>query len=121
MLITRIPHGKVSVIHLAGKFEGGPDRDRLLKLTEKLIRDGCREIVVSFLGVRFLASNGVGIMIAIKQLVDAAHGRMVLCNLNERAIAVLYVMRLQEIFTIETNIRTALKHLKAMRATAAKA
>jgi anti-anti-sigma factor len=115
MLITKRAHGKVTVIHLTGKFEGGPDREKLLKLTAGLVDDGCRDIVVSFLGVRFLASNGVGIMIAMKTLMDAAGGRMVLCNLNERNLAVMYIMRLQEIFTIETNIRNALQRLRATR------
>lgn len=107
MLISKRAHGRVMVIHLAGKFEGGPDRDRLLAMTSQILEEGYREIVVSFLGVRFLASNGVGIMIALKGLVDAVDGRMVLCNLNERALAVVHVMRLQEIFTLERNIRSA--------------
>jgi len=121
MLITKRAHGKATVIHLTGKFEGGPDREKLLKLVTDLLDQGCRDIVVSFLGVRFLASNGVGIMIAMKTLVDAAGGRMVLCNLNERNLAVVYIMRLQEIFTIESNIRTALTHLRGTRAAEARA
>ncbi len=115
MLITRRNHGKAAVIHLASKFEGGPDRDRLLGVTAEILQDGVRDIVVSFLGVRFLASNGVGITIAMKTLVDAAGGRMVLCNLNERALAVVYIMRLQEVFALERNIRTALARLRGLR------
>ena len=121
MLITKRAHGKVMVIHLTGKFEGGPDREKLLKMTSGLIEEGYRAVVVSFLGVRFLASNGVGILIAMKTLMDAAKGRMVLCNLNERNLAVVYIMRLQEIFTIEANIRTALKGLRTTRAAGAQA
>lgn len=112
MLISKRAHGRVMVIHLAGKFEGGPDRDRLLAMTSQALEEGYREIVVSFLGVRFLASNGVGIMIALKTLVDAVDGRMILCNLNERALAVVHVMRLQEVFTLERNIRSALALLR---------
>ena len=76
MLITKKAHGSVMVVHLGGKFEGGPDRDQLLTLTEKLIADGYKEIVFSFLGVRFLASNGVGIMIGLIHRWDL--GRLVL-------------------------------------------
>jgi len=121
MLISKRAHGKAMVIHLAGKFEGGPDRDRLLALTSKIIEDGYREVVVSFLGVRFLASNGVGIMIALKTLLDAVGGTVVLCNLNERSLAVVYIMRLQEVFILEKNIRTALARLRQLRAKAAAA
>lgn len=121
MLITKNAHGSVMVIHLGGKFEGGPDRDKLLTLTGKLIADGYREIVFSFLGVRFLASNGVGIMIAVKKLVDAADGRVILCNLNERALSVMYIMRLQDVFILEANIRTALQRMRALRQDAAQA
>jgi len=115
MLITKRAHGRVMVIHLAGKFEGGPDREKLLKITSKAIADGYRELVISFLGVRFLASNGIGILISMRKLMDEVGGRVVLCNLNERVLSVVHVMRLQEIFTLESNIRTARTWLRATR------
>lgn len=115
MLITKRAHGKVMVIHLAGKFEGGPDRDKLLAMTSGIIEDGYRELIVSFQGVRFLASNGVGILIAMRTLFDAVGGSITLCHLNERALAVVYIMRLQEVFILEQNIRTALARFRQLR------
>ena len=120
MFITKKAHGPVMVIHLAGKFEGGPDRERLLAMVHRAIADGHRELVVSFLGVRYLASNGVGIMIALHQLMEKAGGRIILCNLNERALAVVYIMRLQEVFVLEKNIRTSLARLRRARETGAR-
>ncbi|MBE0567333.1 MAG: STAS domain-containing protein [Krumholzibacteria bacterium] len=107
MLISKRAHGRVMVIHLAGKFEGGPDRDKLLATTKLVLEDGFREIVVSFLGVRFLSSNGVGIMIAMKALVDAVDARLVLCNFNERALSVVHILRLEEVIPVAKNIQAA--------------
>ncbi len=121
MLITKRAHGKVMVIHLAGKFEGGPDRERLLAMTDGIITEGYRKIVISFLGLRFIASTGVGILIAMKRRCDEVGGRMILCNLNERVLSVVHVLRMQEVFTLEKNIRTSLARFRGTRESEARA
>jgi len=114
MLITQQTHGTVMVLKLVGKFEGGGADAKLDRIARTLIEDGFRQIILNFKGVRFLSSTGIGILIKLKTVFEAAGGRMIICDINERAIAVIYVMRLEEKFEIVGGVGDALAAFAAV-------
>ena len=108
MDFKRENHGSATVVKLAGLFEV-PGTDAAFRdLTYELLESGRRQLAISCAGVRFLSSTGLGILTATKVSFERAGGRIVLCDLNDRARNVMRVTHLDEVFELAEDVSTAL-------------
>lgn len=101
--------GDVTIFHLMGDFDGGKDCVHSTQQFKELLDSGVRKIVLDFKLVRWISSNGIGCLIAGKQLADAAGARMALCNLNERSLSVFYISQLEGSIDCVPDLDAALK------------
>jgi anti-sigma B factor antagonist len=65
-------------------------------------------LVVSFAGVYFLSSAGVGKLVLIQRKVKERGGELKLCDLAPTTLEVFKVARLQDYFSIYTDVNSAL-------------
>ena len=57
-----------------------------------------RKIVLDFTGVKFLASQAVGVLITLKKKADEIKGRVVICNMRDEVRRVFKIMNLEKLF-----------------------
>ena len=108
MEFKREHHGSATVVKLEGLFEV-PGTDAAFRdLTYELLESGRRQLAISCAGVRFLSSTGLGILTATKVSFERAGGRLVICDLNDRARNVMRVTHLDEVFELEEDVPAAL-------------
>ena len=98
----------VTVVNLAGNFDGGNDCEKFQNSISGLLEKGYRKIIISFSLIRWINSCGIGKLIAIHREVTDAGGRVVLCNLERRPLSVVYTTRLHEVFEVKKTLREAL-------------
>lgn len=65
-------------------------------------------MVVSFAGVSFLSSAGVGKLILVQRKIKERGGELKLCDLGPSALDVFKVAHLQDYFAIHTDLNGAL-------------
>ncbi len=114
MLIHTQGKGDITVIHLAGKFDGGEDCKKIQDIVTDLIAEGCRKFVLSFSLIRFITSCGLGKLLAIHKEVTGCGGQVILCNLERRPLSVIYTTRLYEVFIVRKTLGQALDQLETV-------
>ena len=57
-----------------------------------------RKIVLDFAGVKFLASQAVGVLITLKKKADEIKGQVVICNMRDEIRRVFKIMNLEKLF-----------------------
>ena len=114
MLIHAQDKGDISVIHLAGKFDGGSDCEKIQAIITNLIAEDRRKFVLSFSLIRFITSCGLGKLLAIHKEVTGCGGQVILCNLERRPLSVIYTARLYEVFTVRKTLGQALDQLETV-------
>jgi anti-sigma B factor antagonist len=67
---------------------------------DALVREGCLQIVVDLKQVPYLDSSDIGRLIRSHLSVRRAGGRVRLCNLSERVLAVLEMTRLNTVLEL---------------------
>ena len=70
-----------------------------------------RKIVLDFGGVKFLASQAVGVLITLKRKADAIGGQVVICNMPEEIRRVFKIMKLDGIFRFHGSEAAALESM----------
>ena len=80
----------------------------------ELVAAGHAQLVLNFSAVEYISSSLVGTLLTARQVTQAAGGNVVLAGLNDRLTQVLKIVRLDTMFTIEPDARTALKKLGAI-------
>jgi len=108
MKFAREQHDSAVVVKLAGLFETIGTDAAFRDLTYELLEAGHRRLALSLAGVRFLSSTGLGILTATKVSFERAGGRLVLCDLNDRARNVLHVTHLSDVFETCEDVPSAL-------------
>ena len=75
----------VVVVELQGDVWGGWDSVELKDSVEALIKSGERKFLVDFAACGSVNSSGIGILLAVQEVIRAAGGAMSLCEVSERA------------------------------------
>ena len=104
MLIDERDH--VVVVNLAGDQCAG-----LWKLIEPRLERGRRDFVLEMSQTNFLNSLNIAAIIAARNKVHAAGGRMVLANLAENIKAVFRILKLERLFVLDNSLEAAIKQL----------
>ena len=92
------------VVTLAGEQCAG-----LAKLLEPRLERGRRLFIIDMAATTFLNSLNIAAIIAARNKVYAAGGRMVLANLAENIKAVFRILKLERLFVLDHTLESALK------------
>ena len=79
-----------------------------------LLSQGRPRIVLDFKKVQYISSSMVGVLVGSRQAAEQAGGQLILAGLNERLHELLRLTRLDRMFRIEPDLRTAMKSVGAV-------
>jgi anti-sigma B factor antagonist len=80
--------------------------DQLFNLVEE---QGKKKILLNFGNVEYLSSAALGKLITLNKKVQAASGRLILCNIDPQIYEVFEITRLDKFFNIEKEEQKALQ------------
>jgi len=88
----------------------------LKQRVDELVAGGCLQIVVNLEHVPYIDSSDIGRLIRSHLSVRRAGGRVRLCNLSERVLAVLQMTRLDTVLDLYASEEEALVQIRGERA-----
>lgn len=103
----------VVVIELEGEIWGGWDTLELKETVGEMIRHGDLHYVADLSRTGMVNSAGLGVLLAVKDLVEQGRGRLLLCGVGERTRRVMAISETSELFTIVDTREAALAALGA--------
>jgi anti-sigma B factor antagonist len=80
--------------------------EQLFSLVDEL---GRRKILLSFRNVEYLSSAALGKLITMNKKVNAAGGKLILCNIVPQIYEVFEITKLNKLFTIHPEEQAALQ------------
>jgi anti-sigma B factor antagonist len=80
--------------------------DQLFRLVEEL---GRQKLLLNFGNVEYLSSAALGKLITLHKKVNAAGGKLILCNIDPQIREVFEITKLNKIFTIHKEEQSALQ------------
>ena len=98
-----------AVIELKGKVEGGPFASEFKETLLDLVNKGKKNIIVDMSDIKFINSNGIGILVSGYTTVKNGGGELKLVNSSSKVNGVLSITKLNQVFTNYTSLDEALK------------
>ena len=80
--------------------------EQLFSLVDEL---GRRKLLLNFSNVEYLSSAALGKFITLNKKVNAAGGRLILCNIDPQIYEVFEITKLNKLFTIVKDEQTGLQ------------
>jgi anti-sigma B factor antagonist len=74
-----------------------------------LVEEGKRKILLNFNNVEYLSSAALGKLITLNKKLQAAQGRLVLCNIHPQIFEVFEITKLDKFFDIQKEEQAALQ------------
>src|SRR3954451_12022480 len=82
--------------------------EQLFSLVDEL---GRRKILLNFGNVEYLSSAALGKFITLNKKVNAAGGRLILCNIDPQIYEVFEITKLNKLFNIKKDEQTAMQEI----------
>ena len=98
-----------AVIELKGRIEGGPFAAEFKETLQNLVKDNKKNIIVDMSDIKFINSNGIGILVAGYMTVKNGGGELKLVNSSSKVNGVLSITKLNQVFNSYTSMDEALK------------
>jgi anti-anti-sigma factor len=94
--------GDVTVVRFARRSLLGPDliADLSEQLRQAVVERGCRKLVLNFEHVESMTSALVGLVVLLKNKVEAGGGRLALCSLDPFLKEIFKTLNLAQAFTL---------------------
>ena len=99
-----------AVIELKGKVEGGPFASEFKETLLDLVNKGKKNIIVDMSDIKFINSNGIGILVSGYTTVKNGGGELKLVNSSSKVNGVLSITKLNQVFKNYTSLDEALKN-----------
>ena len=104
------PHLAVSVIELYGEITAVSEQ-KLIDAYLKVSEAGSRTIILSFKGLEYMNSSGIGLLIMLLVRANRSGQRLVVTDLNEHYQMIFELTHLDEAIQIYQSVEEALKDL----------
>ncbi len=101
-LVVRTPIDGVSVIELVGDVTGASET-ALGDAWERAAGSDTRAIILSFDGLEYMNSSGIGLLVTLLGRANRMHQQMLACDLSEHYRQILELTRLDEAISIHPN------------------
>ncbi len=105
---------EVSVLTLKGKLMGGKETSAVSDYVQQLINGGVRELVLDLSKVKWLNSQGVGMLMSCLIRIRDAGGNLVISGATEKVENVFIVTKLIQIFETFDTVQDAVTSFKEM-------
>ena len=87
--------------------------DRITAALYEIVDErACRKLIVDFTVVSFLASQMLGVIIALNNKIVAIDGKLVLCGISPHLMKVFQIMRMDKQLTIAADISKAMSEFE---------
>lgn len=100
---------RAAVVELSGKIEGGPFAAEFKQTLQQLLNDNKKNIIVDMSHIKFINSNGIGILVGGYTTVKNGGGSLKLVNSGDKVKGVLSITKLNQIFTNYASVDEALE------------
>jgi len=111
MKLERERANGVTVVNIYGVVKLGDSAAELAGLLEELLSAGTDAVLLNMEGIDYLDSTGLGELVGYLQRFSDAGRRLALLNPHDRIVNLLKLTRLDEVFTIYSDRRTAIEAL----------
>jgi anti-anti-sigma factor len=102
-------YGQVCVIALHGDFVG-PAAEQVQKTIDQRLKDRrSSNFVIDFEGSRFISSEGLETLLALRRRCEERRGQVRLAGLDDNCRKILQITRLDHHFECHPDVATALK------------
>lgn len=98
-----------AVVELSGKIEGGPFASEFKTTLLNLLKENKKNIVVDMSHIKFINSNGIGILVGGYTTVKNGGGNLKLVNSGDKVKGVLSITKLNQVFTNYNSVEEALQ------------
>ncbi len=98
-----------AIVELKGKIEGGPFAAEFKETLLNLLKQDKKNIIVDMSDIKFINSNGIGILVGGYTTVKNGGGELKLVNSGHKVKGVLSITRLNQIFENYGSMEEALK------------
>jgi stage II sporulation protein AA (anti-sigma F factor antagonist) len=103
--------GDVVIITPVGSMTAGNQLQDLSKKANELLKQGCRQFIISLENVTAIDSGGLGIIFGFHKRVFSSGGQVVICRVPDRLQRVFKVMDFDCIVQIRESLEESLKEL----------
>ena len=118
-LSTRRVEPDIMVFELRGRLGLG---DRLTEI-ERAIRTeletGCRRLVLDLVGLDFIDSAGLGMLVMCASTMEQTGGRMCVATANPRIVHLFEIMQLERVVALHSDVESACQSMGASGTAAA--
>lgn len=97
-----------AVIELKGKVEGGPFASEFKQTLQNLLQQEKKNIIVDMSDIKFINSNGIGILVSGYMTVKNGGGELKLVNPSDKVNGVLSITKLNQVFARYNSLDDAL-------------
>lgn len=84
----------VVILDVTGELHEGPETPPLRVIAKQLADEGKLQLLLNFSKVSWVASTGLGMLVATKATYEKAGGTLKVCNVNERVRTLFEVTRM---------------------------
>ena len=84
----------VVILDVAGELHEGPETPRLRVIAKQLADEGKLRLLLNFSKVTWVASTGLGMLVATKATYEKEGGTLKVCSLNKRVRTLFEVTRM---------------------------
>lgn len=109
MSIKLASYGPVDVLSLSGKLMGGPEITEIHSAIKATLEKRVNHIVIDLKNVKWMGSIGIGILICCLTTVRHAGGDLKLSGLSKKAMSLLVMTKLDNVFEIFPRVDSAVK------------
>jgi anti-anti-sigma factor len=99
----------VSVVSLSGRATLGSLSEQLVPVTERLLQEGRRIIILDLAGVTAIDSTGIGLVISTYNTVIGAQGQLRIAGAAGHLLDVFHASRLDTVFPLYATVEDAVR------------
>ena len=102
--------GVTQVTFVASRLLGEEALQALFKPIHSMVTEGgVRKLLLSFRNVEYLSSKALGQLVLLHKQMQAAGGRLILCNLNPNLIEIFKIASLDKALKLKEDAQAALE------------
>lgn len=109
MKIETVEKNNCVIMRLVGNLIEDAKSEEFNQIVKSLTKENKRNIIVDLADVRYINSTGLSILFRGYRTIDSAGGIFKLVNVNEKFRQLLAITRLDTLFEIEENLKSAIE------------
>lgn len=101
--------GDVGVVKVKGSLTGEQEISDVREAVRSIVDGGTKNVVIDLHRVKWMNSNGIGMLLACYAKVQSVEGRLVLSRVSEKIYSVMDITKTIRLYDLYTSVREAVK------------